>query len=203
MYWGQFGKVKVSGGAFDGTSADRRRHADRRGPRPGRFLGSGRRLLPERHLLRRQEPARHRRRRPGAGRATSTAYSVDFLLERKVGTRRRLHGREPSGRSTTGSAATTRATAPTTAATCWASYLFPAAGRARAGSRCSASSRKARFREGLTALDADYDQKTTEINLNYVIKQFNARVMIFYKDTRFDAVQPDFKQFGVGLQVQM
>ena len=62
---------------------------------------------------------------------------------------------------------------------------------------------KARFREGLTPLDADYDQKTTELNLNYVIKQFNARVMIFYKDTRFDAVRPDFKQIGVGLQIQM
>ena len=62
---------------------------------------------------------------------------------------------------------------------------------------------KARFREGITPLDADYDQKTTELNLNYIIKQFNARVMIFYKDTRFDAVQPDFKQIGVGLQMQM
>ena len=62
---------------------------------------------------------------------------------------------------------------------------------------------QARFREGITPLDADYDQKTTEINLNYVIKQFNARVMMFYKDTRFDAVRTNFKQFGVGLQMQM
>ena len=30
---------------------------------------------------------------------------------------------------------------------------------------------------------ANYDQKTTEINFNYVIKQFNARVMTFYQDT--------------------
>ena len=29
-------------------------------------------------------------------------------------------------------------------------------------------------------------QKTTEVNFNYVIKQFNARVMTFYKDTRFN-----------------
>ena len=62
---------------------------------------------------------------------------------------------------------------------------------------------KARFREGITPLDPDYDQKTTELNLNYVIKQFNARVMMFFKDTRFDAVRTDFKQFGVGLQLQM
>ena len=58
---------------------------------------------------------------------------------------------------------------------------------------------KARFREGITPLDADYDQKTTELNFNYVIKQFNSRVMVFYKDTRFDAVLFSFKQFGVGV----
>ena len=62
---------------------------------------------------------------------------------------------------------------------------------------------QARFREGLTALDPDYDQKTTEVNLNYIIKQFNARVMIFYKDTRFDAVRTNFEAVGVGLQIQM
>ncbi len=28
---------------------------------------------------------------------------------------------------------------------------------------------------------ANYDQKTTEVNFNYVIKQFNARVMTFYR----------------------
>ena len=33
-----------------------------------------------------------------------------------------------------------------------------------------------------------YNQKTTEVNFNYVIKQFNARVMTFYRDTRFNAV---------------
>ena len=32
---------------------------------------------------------------------------------------------------------------------------------------------------------ANYDQKTTEVNFNYVIKQFNARVMSFYEDAGF------------------
>jgi len=62
---------------------------------------------------------------------------------------------------------------------------------------------EARFRDGKTPLDFDYDQKTTEIDFNYVIRQFNARVMVFFKDTRFDAVRTDFTQFGVGLQLQM
>ena len=61
----------------------------------------------------------------------------------------------------------------------------------------------ARFREGATAADLDFDQDTTELNLNYVLRQFNARVMLFFKDTRFNAVQPDSKQIGIGLQVQM
>ena len=34
-------------------------------------------------------------------------------------------------------------------------------------------------------------------------RQFNARVMVFFKDTRFDAVRTNFMQFGVGLQIQM
>ena len=61
----------------------------------------------------------------------------------------------------------------------------------------------ARFREGLTTADFDYNQKTTELNLNYVLKQFNARVMFFFKDTRFDAVRTNFAQVGIGLQFQM
>ena len=48
-----------------------------------------------------------------------------------------------------------------------------------------------------------FDQKTTEINFNYVIKQFNARIMSFYKDTRFNRELTNFWQAGIGLQVQM
>ena len=62
---------------------------------------------------------------------------------------------------------------------------------------------KAVFKEGLTSVDVNYDQKTSEFNFNYVIKQFNARVMFFYLDTRFNAVQTNFKKVGVGVQLQM
>ena len=55
-YWGDFkagmAKIKVSVGAFDGGSADRKYTGHLGRPRPDRFLGSGERLLPERHLLR-------------------------------------------------------------------------------------------------------------------------------------------------------
>ncbi len=41
------------------------------------------------------------------------------------------------------------------------------------------------------------------MNFNYVIKQFNARVMTFYQDTRYNRLTPNFWQAGVGLQIQM
>ena len=84
-----------------------------------------------------------------------------------------------------------------------ASFLFPPAMGMTGKFEVLGKFAKASFSKGITPLDRDYDQKTTELNLNYVIKQFNARVMIFYKDTRFDAVQTNSKQVGVGLQLQM
>ena len=48
---------------------------------------------------------------------------------------------------------------------------------------------KATFREG-GALE-DYDQDTTEFNLNYVIKEFNARLMFFVINTDFSAVKTE------------
>jgi hypothetical protein len=52
----------------------------------------------------------------------------------------------------------------------------------------------ANFSEGLTLLDPDYDQKTNEINFYYLFKEFDGRVMVFYKDTRFDGVRTNNKQ---------
>ena len=188
MYWGQFGKVKVSGGASTARrrpattrcSARRACQVDFWDPEDGYYLNGT--YYGDKNLL-----------------AIGAAGQVQG--ERQVGLQRRLPAREarsakaapsrskPSGRSTTGSAATTRGTAPTTAATSSARYLFPKTvgiGKFEVLGKFA----QARFREGLTPLDADYDQKTTELNLNYVIKQFNARVMMFFKDTRFDAVRP-------------
>ena len=62
---------------------------------------------------------------------------------------------------------------------------------------------KANFSKGLTAIDRNYSQKTTELNFDYIIRDFNARIMLFFKDTRFDAVQTNFKQVGVGIQLQI
>ena len=88
MYWGQFDKVKVSGGAFDGKSADGEHdNVISAGRVQVDFWDPEARLLPERHLLRRQEPARHRPRGPGPGRRRCGQHGLrplDFLLEQKV-----------------------------------------------------------------------------------------------------------------------
>ena len=175
VYWGQFDKVKVSVGAFDGQSATGRSTVLWRRPRPDRFLGSGGRLLPERHLLRRQEPARHRRRRPGRRAAT--------------------HGVQPSISCSKGNCPTA---APSPIESEYANYnrlggydaqLRQEPGRLRArqlslpeGGRPGQVRDPRQVRQGGVharhTTRRDYDQKTTEVNFNYVIKQFNARVMI-------------------------
>ena len=59
---------------------------------------------------------------------------------------------------------------------------------------------KADFTHGSTP---SYDQKTTEVNFNYIISQFKARVMSFYRDTRFNRERKNFWQLGIGLQIQI
>jgi hypothetical protein len=200
MYWGQFGKVKLSGGVFDGTSLNGddtvltagRAQVDFWDAEDGYYLNGT--YYGDKNLL----------ALAVAGQVQGdekTAYSVDFLMERKV-----------AG----GGAVSVEAE--------WArydqlggydgryglndggyvlgAYLFPSlvgVGRFEVLGKFA----KARFRQGLTILNPDYDQKTSEIDLNYVIKQFNARVMVFYKDTRYDAVKTNDKQIGVGIQLQM
>jgi hypothetical protein len=199
-YWGQFGKVKVSAGGFDGPSATGRDTIIGAGrvmvdfwdPEPGYYLNST--YYGDKNIL----------AIGGAGQvqgSDNNAYSIDFLMERKVpeggavsveaewASYDRLGGYNASYGTDDGGFVL-------------GSYLFPQlAGPGRF--EILAKYAQARFREGLTPLDIDYDQKTTEVNFNYVMKQFNSRVMMFFKDTRFDAVQPNFMQFGVGVQLQM
>ena len=43
--------------------------------------------------------------------------------------------------------------------------------------------------------------ETSELNLNYIIKAFNARLSLFYLDQSFE--DADSTQLGLGLQLQM
>lgn len=81
-----------------------------------------------------------------------------------------------------------------------ASYLFP--GRLGPGRvQLLAKFSQATYSNGLTFADPDYDQDTTEFNVNYLIAGYKARVTAFYMDTHFTAVQPDSKRIGIGLQL--
>ena len=199
-YWGQFGMVKLSGGIFDGATATGddtvitagRIQVDFWDSEAGYYLNGT--YYGDKNLL-----ALGLAGQVQGG--DKSAYNVDFLLERKVGMGGaytveaewakydKLGGYSASYTSDDGGYVL-------------GAYLFPkmvGQGRFQALAKYAF----ARFRDGVALANVDFDQKTTELNLNYVIKQFNARVMVFFKDTRFTAVRSDAKQFGVGMQIQM
>lgn len=196
VYWGDFNKVKVSLGAFDGTSLTGN----------AKILGAGRVQIDfwdaeggyylngnyygDKDLL-------------AIGVASQvqsgkTATTADFLLDKKLpnggvvsveseySNYNRLGGYDAAYAKSEG-------------AYLLASYMF--AQHVGVGQfEVLGKYAKAQFTHGATP---SYHQKTTEVNVNYVIKQFNARVMSFYKDTRFNRVRTDSWQAGVGLQIQM
>ncbi len=201
MYWGQFGKVKVAGGAFDGTSstgddnviAAGRIQVDFWDAEPGYYLNGT--YYGDKNLL----------AIAGAGQVQGedrTAYNVDFLLERKVSSGGGAVAVEAEWAKYDGLGGYNAQYHTNDGGYVLGSYLFPGmVGQGRF--QVLAKYAHARFREGVGGLDVDFDQDTTELNLNYVMRQFNSRVMLFYKDTRFNAVQTNSKQIGIGLQVQM
>jgi hypothetical protein len=79
-------------------------------------------------------------------------------------------------------------------------YLFPKMGDQPGQLQVLGKFAKATFEDGITP---DYDQTTTELNVNYILNQHNARVMFFFRNTTFSAVKVDSKAVGVGLQIQM
>jgi hypothetical protein len=204
MYWGQFGIVKLSGGVFDGLSATGddtvlsagRVQVDFWDAEGGYYLNGT--YYGDKNLL----------AIGAAGQvqgSDKTAGNIDFLLERKI-------GEKGSGGAFSIEAEWARyhnlgGYPPPTAGADYGlldggyvlgSYLFPkpaGAGKFELLGKFA----KARYQEGLIT---DDNQKTSEFNLNYVIKQFDARIMFFYLDTRYD-LGPDSKKFGVGFQLQM
>src|SRR6266481_1833508 len=188
VYWGDFAKnVKVSVGAFDGTSATgnpkilgaARVQIDFWDSESGYYLNAT--YYGDKNLL-------------AIGGATqvqdgATATTADFLLEKKLpnggsfsieseySNYNRLGGYDGSFAKSQGAYGL-------------GSYLFPkqvGMGKFEILGKFA----KAQFTHGK---GASYHQKTTEINFNYVIKQFKARVMTFYKDTRFNRDHPNYWQ---------
>ncbi len=201
MYWGQFDKVKVSGGAFDGTTttgdatvlAAGRVQVDLWDPEGGYYLNGT--YYGDKNLL-------------AIGLAgqvqgsDKSAWNVDFLLEKKLGDDGGTVSIESEYAQYNELGGYNSRYAGSDGGYILGAYLFPKAvgmGRFQVLGKFA----QANFDKGLTTVDANYDQKTTELNVNYIIKQFNARVMFFFKNTDFSAIQTSFKQFGVGIQLQM
>jgi len=198
VYWGDFAQkvLKISAGAFDGQSADGkpgvigafRAQLDFWDKEDGYYLNST--YYGDKNLL----------TLGGATQVQSgaTATTIDFVMERKLANMgvvtvegeyanyNRLGGYDPRYPKSQGEYGL-------------ASYIFPKAvgpGKIQLLGKYA----KADFTRG--ALPS-YNQKTTEVNLNYLIKEFNARVMTFFKNTAFNHGKPDSWQAGVGLQLQM
>jgi hypothetical protein len=209
LYWGDFkagtATVKVSVGAFDGISATRatnnpdarviwagRVQIDFWDPENGYYLNGT--YYGDKNLL-------------AVGGATNvqagkTASTVDFLLERKV-----LNGgavtleSEYSDYNRFGGGDGNYSKSQ--GAYGLASFLFPkpvGMGKFEILGKYGI----AQFTDGLiVAMNPNYRQNTAEVNLNYVIKQFDARVLSFYRDYRFNGVNANTWAAGIGLQLQI
>jgi hypothetical protein len=201
LYWGQFDKVKISAGVYDGLSATGNKtllsagrvQVDLWDPEGGYYLNGtyyGAKNLLAIGLAGQVQGS------------NDSAWNADFLLEKKV----------PGGGAFTIESEYTNYSKlggydshylKSDGGYGLVSFLFPPAMGMTGKFEIMGKFAKANFSQGLTAINPNYSQKTSEFNFDYVIKDFNARVMLFYKNTSFSAVQQNFNQVGVGLQVQM
>ena len=198
-YWGQFDKLKVSIGAFDSASTTgksdvigaARVQLDLWDPEPGYYLNGT--YYGDKDLL--------AFGLAGQTTSTDTAWSGDFLMEKKLGGAG-VVGLESEYTFYNGLGGYDGNYGKSKGWYVLADYLFPqqiGIGKFQLLGKYA----HADFESGATSTDVDYAQKTTEVDLNYIIKTFNARMSLFYKDTSYDAVQYDFSQIGLGLQVQI
>lgn len=190
-YWGQFGMLKASVGVFDGKSLNdgkaglltaARLMMDFWDVEGGYYLNST--YYGEKDLLAVGVAAQDQ--------GGVKSISGDFLMEKKIGG---------------GGAVTVEAEyqkddgliAPSKGYYVLGAYTFPeivGVGKFQPLIKFS----KKTFEHGLSP---DTDQKTTEVNLNYIIKSFNARISLFYLSTKIDPVNTTDNKFGLGLQIQM
>ncbi len=205
-YWGDFkagtATIKASVGAFDGASATgdpsiiwaERVQVDFWDPEDGYYLNGT--YYGDKNLL-----AIGVANQVQSGK---TATTIDFLMERKV------HGggaftieSEYSRYNNLGGYNADYARSE--GAYALVSFLIPqkvGVGRFELLGKAA----DAEFTGGFmspTTHNPSYRQQTTETDLSYIIKQFDARVMAFGKVTSFNAVQSDYWEAGIGLQLQI
>jgi hypothetical protein len=198
MYWGQFGKVKASAGLFDGESTTGRNseplfagrvQVDLWDAEDGYYLNGT--YYGDKDLL----------ALGGAVQAHDgdVASTFDVLLEKKLAGGGTVTV-ESEVAKYDGLGGYDARYADSSGAYVLGAYLFPKMGDQPGQLQVLGKFAKATFEQGITP---DYDQTTTELNVNYILNQHNARVMFFFRNTTFSAVKVDSKAVGVGLQIQM
>ena len=198
MYWGQFGVLKASGGVFDipsttGTSNKvyaGRLQVDLWDPEGGYYLNGT--YYGEKDLL----------AFGIAGQSSSSkkAYSGDFLLEKKLPSNGGVVSFEAEYAKYDhfGGYAADQSNG-------WyglASYLFP---QVIGYGKFQVLAKYAHAKYQFDTRPVDDTQKTQDFELNYIIKDFKARVSLYYTDFRYDQqiVAANHKQYGVGVQLQL
>jgi hypothetical protein len=207
MYWGQFGIAKISAGAFDVQGLSKgssdvlyagRVQLDFWDPEGGYYLNST--YYGEKDLLALGVA--------GQTAAGDNAYSVDFLLEKKLANSSVVTleaeyakydglGGYPSPVVIGGNPVPYESS---DGYYVLGAFVFPqAVGIGRF--QLLAKHGETTYDYGIAG---EVEQTTTELNLTYLIKDFNARVTLFYIDSSFDPnLGRDNTQLGVGLQVQI
>ncbi len=203
-YWGQFGAVKVSFGASDITGLTTgdsdviwagRVMVDFWDMESGYFLNST--YYGDKDILAVGVAAQ--------AMGSDAGYSVDFLLEKKLG-----------------NAGVVTVESEYAKYDGWGGYTYDAAGYNSGGDASDGfyvlgsylfpqmvGPGKLQVLGKYSTVDHEFgtatiQDETTEVNLGYIIKAFNARAYLFYLDKTFDSpVFTDFKTYGLGLQLQM
>jgi len=215
-YWGDFKasmvKMKLSAGVFDGTSVDGDKNVIWAGrlqfdfwdPENGYYLNST--YYGDKNLI--ALGVATQAQADATGSATADATTVDFLLEKKV-----LNGGaftvESEFSDYNGLGGYYGGYGNSSGAYGLVSFLEPkVAGIGKfefLGKYAIAEATDGAF----TIVDEhgthfqSFRQDTTEVDVDYIIKQFDARLMSFYRNTRFNEVNLDSWAAGIGLQIQL
>jgi hypothetical protein len=202
-YWGQFDIIKVQLGVFDGTSASgaagggignnklitaARIMADFWDPENGYYLNGT--YYGEKNVLALGVAVQNQGSDTSEGGSKGgTAYSIDGIVEKNLGTAGVVNG-EAEYQHDTGLINSSSGWSAT------ASYLFPTVvgiGKFQV---------LGKYVDKTTHGTVDFTGKTKEVNLNYVIKGFNARVGLYYLNSE-ESAGSTARQIGAKLQLQM
>jgi hypothetical protein len=196
-YWGQFGILKVQVGAFDGESvhsavadasrvlAAGRLTLDFWDPEPGYYLNQT--YYGDKDILSLGLAAQNMN--------SKTAWNVDGILEKKLPNLGAV--------SINAEYQKDHGLTSTTPSDGWyglGSYLFP---QVIGIGKIQLLGRYGQKTEDATAFTAKDKIKTGEINVNYIIKSFNARVGLYYLNQSDDLPDSSKKEYGLKLQLQI